>query len=55
MHGLKVSSLLKLHPRERDTDRTLTLLIYGLILSTVANTAAKPAEKITNFKDLRHS
>lgn len=41
-----------LHPRERDRDRTLTLLIYGLILSTVDTTAAHTAaEKITSLKD----
>lgn len=44
-----------LHPRERDRDRTLTLLIHGLILSTVDTTAAHTADKITSLKDQGNS
>lgn len=52
MHGLKhfLSSNVA-SQRKTDRDRTLTLLKYGLNLSTVATTAANAAEKITNFKD----
>lgn len=38
------------HPRERDRGRTLTLLIYGLILITVDMTAAHAAKKISGEK-----
>lgn len=56
MHGLKLFlSSNVASQRKRPRDRTLTLLIYGLILSTVATTAANAAEKITNFKDQRNS
>ena len=54
MHGLKLF-LSSNVASQRQRDRTLTLLIYGLTLSTVATTAANAAEKITNFKDQRHS
>lgn len=54
MRGLKLflSSYVALH---RQRDKTLTLLIYGLILSTVATTAAYSVAEITNFKDQRNS
>lgn len=56
MHGLKLFlSSNVASQRKRQRDRTLTLLVYGLILSTVATTAADTAEKITNFKDQRHA
>ncbi len=56
MHGLKLFlSSNVTSQRKIQRDRTLTLLIYGLILSTVATTAANAAEKITNFKDQRSS
>lgn len=56
MHGLKLFlSSNVASQRKRQRDRTLTLLIYGLILSTIATTAANAAEKITNFKDQRNS
>lgn len=43
------------HPRERDRGRTLTLLIYGLILIRVHMTAAHAAAKISGEKKNHHT